>query len=249
MERVGEHPSPPAARCAVARARAAGVRAGVAATARVEVENAGTAPWRSRGAEDVQLSYHWLDERGNPIVWDGLAHAARARRSSRARACELDVAIRAPIPPGRYRLAFDLVEEHASGSPSSATAPLERRCDVAADRAAPLAVRGADPARSRAGRALGEEDAVEAGTRRRRAGARLDAAHARRARGGLRGGRRLGRVEPARGAAGARAWAPGGGRHPRVPASARLPVARSPALEPNAEVRRPAGLAARGDEP
>src|SRR5437764_645261 len=38
----------------------------------IEVENAGTAAWRTRGPEEgLYLSYHWLDERGNPIVWDG----------------------------------------------------------------------------------------------------------------------------------------------------------------------------------
>ena len=37
----------------------------------VELENAGAVAWRSEG-RDSALSYHWLDELGNPIVWDGL---------------------------------------------------------------------------------------------------------------------------------------------------------------------------------
>ena len=49
------------------------VEAGTLSRMTVEVENAGSAPWRTRGVEDgLFLSYHWLDERGNPIVWDGL---------------------------------------------------------------------------------------------------------------------------------------------------------------------------------
>ena len=49
------------------------VEAGTLTRMTVEVENAGSAPWRTRGVEDgLFLSYHWLDERGNPIVWDGL---------------------------------------------------------------------------------------------------------------------------------------------------------------------------------
>ena len=43
-------------------------RAGALTTARAEVENAGAATW---GA-DIAASYHWLDERGNAIVWDGI---------------------------------------------------------------------------------------------------------------------------------------------------------------------------------
>jgi hypothetical protein len=78
-------------------------QAGVLTRARVALENAGTAPWRG-----LHLSYHWLDDRGNPIVWDGLRYDVSAQPGERV---ERDVDIRGPIPPGRYRLAFDLVDE------------------------------------------------------------------------------------------------------------------------------------------
>jgi hypothetical protein len=80
------------------------LQAGSLTRARVELENAGSAPWRG-----LNLSYHWLDDRGNPIVWDGLRCAVSAGPGERLES-ELDV--RGPIPPGRYRLAFDLVDEH-----------------------------------------------------------------------------------------------------------------------------------------
>jgi hypothetical protein len=82
-------------------------RAGALGVARVEIENAGTATWRG----DVACSYHWLDVLGNPIVWDGIrtplprAVAPEDRITVRAD-------VRAPIPPGRYRFALDLVAEH-----------------------------------------------------------------------------------------------------------------------------------------
>src|SRR4051812_16002814 len=48
------------------------IEAGALHAVAVEVENAGSATWRTRGPEaGLFLSYHWLDERGNPIVWDG----------------------------------------------------------------------------------------------------------------------------------------------------------------------------------
>jgi hypothetical protein len=85
------------------------VRAGALSRARVVVENAGSAAWRSPSqVEGVKLSYHWLDERGNPIVWDGLRHELEAEPGA---VLKLDVTVRGPIPPGRYRLAFDLVHE------------------------------------------------------------------------------------------------------------------------------------------
>src|SRR4051812_3680325 len=96
----------------------------------VEVENAGTAAWRTRGPEEgLFISYHWLDERGNPIVWDGrrtpLEHAVEPGESLRQ-----TLALRAPIPPGRYRLAIDLVEEHRFWLSELGNEPLERDVDV-----------------------------------------------------------------------------------------------------------------------
>jgi hypothetical protein len=80
------------------------VQAGAVARARVVLENAGTAPWH-----DLKVSYHWLDDRGNPIVWDGIRHAVSAAPGEQV---ERELDVRGPIPPGRYRLAFDLVDEH-----------------------------------------------------------------------------------------------------------------------------------------
>ncbi len=111
MERVGEHPvpmGPLAVRWIAYELDEA--RAGVAGRAKLRLENAGSAPWRSRGREGVQLSYHWLDPLGNPIVWDGV-RAPFPRRIEPGEAVELDVTVVAPRPPGSYRLAFDLVEE------------------------------------------------------------------------------------------------------------------------------------------
>ena len=79
------------------------MQAGTLALMHAVFENAGTAPWR-----DVNLSYHWLDERANPIHWDGLRTPASAQPGERR---EIDARLRAPIPPGRYVLAVDLVDE------------------------------------------------------------------------------------------------------------------------------------------
>ena len=80
--------------------------AGSLARATVELENAGTIAWH----ETIQLAYHWLDDRDNPIVWDGertpLPPVAPGER------LEVEARVRSPIPPGRYRFAFDLVVEH-----------------------------------------------------------------------------------------------------------------------------------------
>jgi hypothetical protein len=79
--------------------------AGTLGRARVELENAGTVTWR----DGILLAYHWLDDHGNPIVWDGdrtpLPELAPGERAT------VDARVRAPIPPGRYRFALDVVAE------------------------------------------------------------------------------------------------------------------------------------------
>jgi hypothetical protein len=80
-------------------------QAGASGRASVELENAGTDSWR-----EVLLAYHWLDELDNAIDWDGL-RTPLPRLEPGARA-EIAAPVRAPMPPGRYRLAFDLVVEN-----------------------------------------------------------------------------------------------------------------------------------------
>ncbi len=81
-------------------------QAGAISAAAVELRNVGTVPWR----DEIRLSYHWLDDRGNPIVWDGIR--TRVPRVDPGERATVEARVRGPIPPGRYRLAFDLVAEH-----------------------------------------------------------------------------------------------------------------------------------------
>ena len=98
-----------------------------AATRRVEVENAGTAPWRTRGAGGRSLPRVPLARRARqPDRLGRRAHAARARRRAGRDAAAVESRSAAPIPPGPYRLAFDLVEEHRFWLAELGNAPLER---------------------------------------------------------------------------------------------------------------------------
>ena len=85
-------------------------RAGATTIGTIELENAGTAAWRSRPGRDIHLSYHWLDQLGNPIVWAG-AFMLLPERVAPGERISVWVTVRAPMPPGAYRLAFDLVNE------------------------------------------------------------------------------------------------------------------------------------------
>jgi hypothetical protein len=138
MERAGEH-SVPAGPLAVRwlAYEVPHLRAGARHECRVVLANAGSAAWR-----DVKLAYHWLDDRGNPIVWDGWRSDLPAAEPGR----ELDAVamVQAPIPPGRYRLAFDLVLEGRYWLSEVGNAPLEREVDVDPRISRALAAKGAE---------------------------------------------------------------------------------------------------------
>ncbi|MGH2971418.1 MAG: hypothetical protein ACRDNM_09960 [Gaiellaceae bacterium] len=206
------------------------VEAGAAQRAVVEAENAGSAPWRSRGPQDgIFLAYHWLDERGNAIVWDG-ERTPLATTVEPGGTLRQEIALRGPIPPGRYRLAVDLVEESRFWLAELGNAPLERDVDVG-----PRDARGA-----RAFFGAGVEPAADWTERARALHAEGYAAVG----GAIEPGRGLLRRAPAE----LEPYGTGGGRHPRFPHPLVCPSLLPP-LEPNDEV---AGLPAYrpdGDEP
>ena len=197
------------------------VRAGALAAARVELENAGLAAVARRRERVVPLARR----AGQP---DRLG-----RRCARPWSClpggsaELELRLRGPIPPGTYRLAFDLVDEGRLWFAEVGNHAPELEVEVL-----PRARRG----RGRLAAARG------------RARARPGRARSRGPRGGLRRGRRLARdrrgppgPRPAR----ARTVRARRRPQPRVRAPARLPV---PPARPRAERRggRAARLAPRG---
>lgn len=146
MQRVGEHdvPAGPLAVRWLAY-ELPELRAGTTRSARVLLRNDGSARWRP---SSVKLSYHWLDDRGNPIVWDG-PRTELPDTIAPGREVELEVPLGAPRPPGRYRLAFDLVEEHRFWFAEVGSLPLELDVEVlprlAARRLAVVVHGGGDP--------------------------------------------------------------------------------------------------------
>jgi hypothetical protein len=199
------------------------IEAGALTHVQLELENAGLAAWR----DNVNVAYHWLDERGNPIVWDGIRTPLALDPGDRARVA---ASVRGPIPPGRYRLALDLVSEGRFWLAELGNHTPEREIDVA-------------PRDASGARAFLPADAEPAPDWHERVGALHAEGY------GAVGGsvapetalfrRADPRLEP---------YAPGGGRNPAFPHPLVCPSLLAP-LEPNAEV---AGLPAwrpDGDEP
>ena len=164
MERVGEHPvnAGPLAVRWLAHAIAP-ARAGTTGSARVELENAGSATWRARGRTGVRLAYHWLDPLGNPIVWDG-TRAELPTPVAPGETVEVYVAVAAPRPPGSYLLSFDLVEEYRFWFGEVGSATLDIPIDVApriAERRLRVVVAGEPDAATSAALERQEEPVVD----------------------------------------------------------------------------------------
>jgi hypothetical protein len=227
-------------------------RAGARTTARLVLENGGGATWRSRGAEGLQLSYHWLDTHGNAIVWDG-TRTGFERPVAPGESVAIDVALDAPRPPGRYVLRFDLVEEHRFWLSELGVATHDLEVDVSpliAERRLAVVVHGGPDARTEAALAAQEERVVAdapAATAHLVAGAEpapdwsrllLDA----HAEGWPAAGPAVvpsgGPLERRRAARALRPWAPGG-RNPRLDAPLLLPSLVG-GLEPGAHRGLPA---------
>jgi hypothetical protein len=197
------------------------LEAGALHWATVEVENAGSAPWRTRAPDEgLFLSYHWLDGRGNPILWDGI-RTPLVRTVQPGESLRQEMEIRGPIPPGRYRLAVDLVEEHRFWLAELGNTPLEEAVDVG-------------PRNAAGARAYLPEGAEPSADWHERVRALHEEGYS--AVGGAVDARRMPELAP---------YAPGGGRHPRFPHPLVCP-SLMPGLEPNEEV---AGLPAYRTDP
>jgi hypothetical protein len=163
MKPVGEHPVPsgPLAVRWLAY-ELPPLRAGAEATVRVRLANAGTAGWRFREGTGPFLSHHWLDDRGNAIVWDG-PRVELSPLVEPGGEVESTLRVRAPQPPGRYRLALDLVEEFRFWFEEVGSAPLALDVEVApriSERRLAVVVHGGDDPETDAALAAQEEAIV-----------------------------------------------------------------------------------------
>jgi SAM-dependent methyltransferase len=76
----------------------------------VRLTNEGWNRWSSSGESAVFTSYHWLDDKGHVVEFDG-ERTPLPRTIAAGETCEVAIGMRAPFTPGRYRLAIDLVRE------------------------------------------------------------------------------------------------------------------------------------------
>lgn len=78
----------------------------------VTVTNAGRATWDSNSQDPIRLSYHWIADDSDAVVaWEGIrtqfAHPVQPGETVAVRAL-----VKSPNRPGRFKLMWDLEQEH-----------------------------------------------------------------------------------------------------------------------------------------
>lgn len=76
----------------------------------VSVSNSGSATWTAGGDAPVRLSYHWHDEAGNTVVWDGV-RTPLPNDVAPGESVTVQMQLIAPPADATYRLTIDLVRE------------------------------------------------------------------------------------------------------------------------------------------
>jgi SAM-dependent methyltransferase len=85
-------------------------RPGERIMATVNITNEGWDEWSSDTQPAVFASYHWLDEKGRIVLFDG-ERTPLPRTVGPGSSCQISLIVRAQPAPGRYHLAVDLVRE------------------------------------------------------------------------------------------------------------------------------------------
>jgi hypothetical protein len=91
----------------------------------VRVTNTGRAAWPERGARPVMLASHWLSPSGAMVSFEGL-RTPLPRALAPGESAELMAQVQAPIEPGSYVLAWDLLRENGGGWFSQGSTPMGR---------------------------------------------------------------------------------------------------------------------------
>ena len=96
-------------------------------SANITVKNISPVTWPSKpdtkGRYAVNLSYHWLNQKGAPVVFEGL-RTPLPKDLKPGESVNLNAAIQAPANPGKYTLEVTLVQEQVAWFPENKGAKL-----------------------------------------------------------------------------------------------------------------------------
>jgi glycosyltransferase involved in cell wall biosynthesis len=89
------------------------------------IENLSGEDWSPGDQQPVQVSYHWLNAQGDPVIYDGLRSPLPATVPAGG-SCLVQLRVHPPALPGRYILAIDLLREGVNWFGLDCRLPVER---------------------------------------------------------------------------------------------------------------------------
>ena len=101
------------------------MEAGEVRRVNIRIANVGEATWDQGGARPVMLASHWLGADGKLVSFEGL-RTPLPRPVAPGESLVLAAQVQAPIEPGRYVLAWDLLRENGGGWFSQGNTPMGR---------------------------------------------------------------------------------------------------------------------------
>jgi hypothetical protein len=115
-------------------------------TTPVTIQNLGLVTWRSAGLRPVALSYHWLDPRTRRVVRYNGRRTLLPQPIEPGGALQINANVQAPVKPGNYILAWDMVVEHSGWFSERGNPMAEIAVTVAGQPAASQPAPSAEPA-------------------------------------------------------------------------------------------------------
>src|SRR5262245_53219625 len=97
---------------------------------KVRVRNAGAVAWPEEQLRPINLSYHWLDQRGRVVDYEGV-RATLPQPLLPGDSIELELSVEPPPRAGSYVLQLEMVEEHVGWFSHQGVAPLAVPIEVA----------------------------------------------------------------------------------------------------------------------
>src|SRR5919204_3430536 len=85
----------------------------------LQLTNTGDEPWTTGGSNPVNLSYHWYDSAGLPVVWEGARTYIGSVPVVPLGKITVNANVVAPTTAGQYTLRFALVKEGVTWFPPS----------------------------------------------------------------------------------------------------------------------------------
>ncbi len=106
------------------------MKVGQKITIGVEIHNRGEQAWVGDLSRPIKASYHWIDQNGTPVVFDGVRTPVPESGIPPKQVVRVEMAVVAPAVPGRYVLVLTILQERVAWLEEKGFEPARLEVDV-----------------------------------------------------------------------------------------------------------------------